>query len=98
MGLVPVKNVEQRSVLSSHRVRQVIVKARPAQANRIRGLLGEYGRVVPQGIRLGVSELTADVVDAETYFPEPDMLGSAAYIARMHFGIHKHVRELYGDR
>lgn len=43
MRFVPVKNVEQQSVLSLHRVRQGFVKARTAQANQIRGLLGEYG-------------------------------------------------------
>ena len=50
MRFVPVKNIEQQSVLALHRVRQCFVKARTAQANQIRGLLGEYGLVVPQGI------------------------------------------------
>jgi len=50
MRFVPVKNVEQQSVLSMHRVREGFVKARTAQANQIRGLLGEFGLVVPQGI------------------------------------------------
>ena len=40
MRFVPVKNVEQQSVLALHRVRQGFVKARTAQANQIRGLLG----------------------------------------------------------
>jgi transposase len=50
MRFVPIKNVEQQSVLALHRVRQGFVKARSAQANQIRGLLGEYGLVVPQGL------------------------------------------------
>lgn len=50
MRFVPVKNVDQQSVLSLHRVRQGFVKARTAQANQIRGLLSEFGLVVPQGI------------------------------------------------
>ncbi|WP_250479713.1 MULTISPECIES: IS110 family transposase [unclassified Caballeronia] len=50
MRFVPVKNVEQQSVLSLHRVRQGFVKARTAQANQIRGLLSEFGLIVPQGI------------------------------------------------
>jgi transposase len=50
MGFVPVKNIEQQSVLSLHRVRQSFVRARTAQANQIRGLLSEFGLVVPQGI------------------------------------------------
>jgi transposase len=38
MRFVPIKNVEQQSVLSLHRARQGFVKARTAQANQIRGL------------------------------------------------------------
>ncbi len=50
MRFVPIKNVEQQSVLALHRARQGFVKARTAQANQIRGLLAEFGLVVPQGI------------------------------------------------
>ncbi|KVW76248.1 IS110 family transposase [Burkholderia ubonensis] len=50
MRFVPVKNIEQQSVLSLHRVRQGFVRARTAQANQIRGLLAEFGIVVPKGI------------------------------------------------
>lgn len=50
MRFVPVKNIEQQAVLALHCVRQGFVKARSAQANQIRGLLGEFGLIVPQGI------------------------------------------------
>lgn len=50
MHFVPVKNIEQQAVLALHRVRQGFVKQRTAQANQIRGLLSEYGLIVPQGI------------------------------------------------
>jgi transposase len=50
MRFVPIKTIEQQSVLSLHRVRQGFVRARTAQANQIRGLLAEFGIVVPQGI------------------------------------------------
>jgi len=50
MRFVPIKSVEQQSILAVHRVRQGFVKARTAQVNQIRGLLSEYGLVVPQGI------------------------------------------------
>jgi transposase len=40
MRFVPIKNVEQQAVMALHRVRQGFVKARTAQANQIRGLLG----------------------------------------------------------
>jgi transposase len=50
MRFVPIKNVEQQAVLALHRVRQALVKARTAQANQMRGLLGEFGLIVPQGM------------------------------------------------
>ena len=50
MRFVPIKNIEQQSVLALHRVRQGFVKARTAQANQICGLLGEFGLIIPQGI------------------------------------------------
>lgn len=50
MAFVPIKHAEQQTVLALHRIRQGFVRARTAQANQIRGLLGEYGLVVPQGV------------------------------------------------
>jgi len=50
MRFVPIKSIEQQAVLSLHRVRQGFVKARTAQANQIRGLLGEFGLVISRGI------------------------------------------------
>lgn len=50
MRFVPIKTDEQQAVLSLHRVRQGFVKSRTAQANQIRGLLSEFGVIIPQGI------------------------------------------------
>jgi transposase len=50
MRFVPIKTVESQSLLSLHRARQGFIKARTAQANQIRGLLMEFGIVIPQGI------------------------------------------------
>lgn len=50
MRFVPVKTITQQAVLSLHRVRQGMVKARTAQSNQIRGLLGEFGLIVPKGV------------------------------------------------
>jgi len=69
MRFVPVKNVEQQSVLSLHRVRQGFVKARTAQANQIRGLLGEYGLVVPRGVAYIAQRVPALIEDAENELP-----------------------------
>jgi len=50
MRFVPIKSVEQQAVLSLHRVRHGFVRARTAQGNQIRGLLGEFGLIMPKGI------------------------------------------------
>jgi transposase len=47
MRFVPVKTQEQQSRLMVHRARQAFVVARPATINRIRGLLAEFGVVLP---------------------------------------------------
>lgn len=52
MRFVPVKSVEERAVLALHRVRKGFVRARTAQANQIRGLLGEFGLIGAAGHRL----------------------------------------------
>ena len=50
---VAVKSEAQQAVLALHRMRQQLVKFRTAQINGLRGLLAEYGEVMPQG-RAGV--------------------------------------------
>src|ERR1700687_646091 len=62
---VPVKTIEQQGVLALHRARQGFVKARTAQANAIRGLLGEFGIVIPQGIRPLVKRVPEILEDGE---------------------------------
>ncbi|WP_168787926.1 IS110 family transposase [Paraburkholderia aromaticivorans] len=52
MRFVPIKTQAQQTMLSLHRARAGLVKSRTALANQIRGLLGEFGIVLPQGIRL----------------------------------------------
>ncbi|RUM41350.1 MAG: IS110 family transposase [Desulfocapsa sp.] len=50
MRFVPSKSIEQQDIQCVHRVRSLLVGRRTAQANQIRGLLMEYGIVIPQGI------------------------------------------------
>jgi len=49
MRFVPVKSVEQQALLTLHRVRQGFVVERTALINRLRGLLSEFGAVLPLG-------------------------------------------------
>ena len=50
MRFVAVKSVAQQDLQMLHRVRERSIKARTALVNQIRGLLSEYGMVLPTGI------------------------------------------------
>ena len=50
MRFVAIKHVDQQSVLALHAARAGFVKARTALSNQIRGLLAEFGVVVPKGL------------------------------------------------
>jgi len=69
MRFVPIKNGEQQAVLALHRARQGFVRARTAQANQIRGLLAEYGIVIPQGICHITKRLPGILEDGESDLP-----------------------------
>ncbi len=59
---VAVKSEEQQAILALHRMRQQLVKFRTAQINGLRGLLTEYGEVMPQG-RAGMRRGMADALE-----------------------------------
>jgi transposase len=69
MRFVPIKSVEQQAVLSLHRVRQGFVRERTAQANQIRGLLSEFGLVIPQGIAHIAQRVPELIEDASNELP-----------------------------
>jgi transposase len=69
MPTVPIKNTEQQAILSVHRARQGFVKARTAQANQIRGLLAEYGLIIPKGISHIAKRVPEIIEDGENDLP-----------------------------
>ena len=50
MRFVPIKDPEQQAILLIHRVRKGIVNEQNRIANQLRGLLAEFGVVMPQGL------------------------------------------------
>lgn len=50
MRFVPLKSIEQQDLQTLHRMRELAVKDRTAKVNQARGLLAEYGIVIPRGI------------------------------------------------
>ena len=62
MRFVPVKSVEQQSMLCVHRLRKGLKADRTACINRIRGLLSEFGLVFAQGPE-ALRRVLADVLE-----------------------------------
>jgi transposase len=70
MHFVAVKSPEQQALLTVHRARSLMVGQRTAVANQMRGLLGEFGIVVPQGIARLRAQLPQILEDAENGLPD----------------------------
>ncbi len=60
---VPIKDEHQQATLTRHRTRQGIVEERTALYNRIRGLIAEFGIVLPQKIERLRHEIGAHLED-----------------------------------
>lgn len=69
MRWVPVKSEQQQAVLSLHRVRSQWVKVRTQMVNGLRGLLYEFGVVLPGGRQLGVKAIMTHRAELEDKVP-----------------------------
>ena len=52
MRFVPVKDIEQQSVLMLHRARRLLVRQRTMLVNTLRAHMAEFGIIAPQGLRI----------------------------------------------
>lgn len=62
---VAIKTVEQQDVQATHRMRSQCLRDRTALCNSIRGLLGEYGIILPKGISVLRKSIHSILEDAE---------------------------------
>ncbi len=69
MRFMPIKSSEQLAILALHRARQGFIKARTSQANQIRGLLVEYGFILPQDITHIGKQVPELLEDSENGLP-----------------------------
>lgn len=65
MRFVPAKSIQQQDIQSVHRIRSQAVARRTALANQIRGLLTEYGVLIPKGISYIRKHIPMILEDAE---------------------------------
>ncbi|MFA0662253.1 IS110 family transposase [Vibrio splendidus] len=66
---VSIKSEEQQAVLCLHRIRQGLIKTRTATINQLRGLLSEFGIVMPQGRYSAQNTIGSVLEDAENGLP-----------------------------
>lgn len=66
---VPVKTAEQQAQLCVHRVRQGLIGERTALINQLRGLLSEFGIVMPKGRYPAQREIPLILEDADNGLP-----------------------------
>ena len=69
MRFVPVKTVDQQAVLSVHRSRALLIGERTALINHLRGLLSEFGIIIPRGAERVRRELPGILEDPENDLP-----------------------------
>jgi transposase len=66
---VAIKSAQQQSDLSVHRVRSHWMKVRTATINALRGLLYEFGVVLPKGRRIAIRQLAEQRAQMEHQLP-----------------------------
>ena len=66
---VSIKSEEQQAVLCLHRIRQGAIKDRTARINRLRGLLSEFGIIIPKGRYPLQNAISGILEDAENALP-----------------------------
>jgi transposase len=62
---VPVKSEQQQACLSLHRIRQQLMKMRVMQTNALRGLIYEFGIVLPEGHKKLLHSVQAELAKAQ---------------------------------
>lgn len=68
MRFVEAKTPEQQAILHLHHSRQLFVRQRVSTDNHIRGVLTEYGIILPQGVK-SLSKLSEVLEDADNNLP-----------------------------
>lgn len=66
---VPIKTADQQAQLCVHRVRQGLITERTALINQLRGLLSEFGLVMPKGRYPAQKEIPLILEDADNGLP-----------------------------
>jgi transposase len=93
---VPVKSVDQQAVLALHRSRQHWVSVSTATINALRGLLYEFGVVLPKGRHAGLKALRSQRAQIDARLPEPMRRLTDVQLHALH-DIEQHIEQLEAE-
>lgn len=93
MRFVAIKTIEQQDVLSMHRVRERLVKNRTALSNEIRGLLHEFGVIIPQGINKIAPNLITILDDKQRKLSDMSQITFQSLLSEF-LSVDKRIKEL----
>src|ERR1017187_9885792 len=83
---VPVKSIEQQSVVFLHRLRATWMKTRTSRLNALRGILRELGVTIPEGASRVLPAVSAALSDPNVPIPEvlhPVLLSAMAEVREL---------------
>ena len=84
MRFVAVKTEDQQAMLAMHRIRQQLVRIRVMQVNQLRGLLYEFGVVLPQGRRASTDAAKAALASLADELPAMLLDSLQDQLSRLH--------------
>ena len=101
MRFVAIKTVQEQDVQALYRLREQRLKERTALCNQMRGLIGEYGLVMPRGIRTlqrRIPELLEDAENGLTDFFRQLLAQSYQQLQQLneHIAFYDRALEAYG--
>lgn len=70
MRFVPIKSAEQQAILCLHRARQGLIRQRTFLINQLRGLLCEFGLIIPKGRYQAHDAIPSILEDADNGLPD----------------------------
>lgn len=89
-SFVPVKSLQQQDIQSLQRIRERMMKHRTATGNQLRGLLAEYGIVLPKGMRYLRAQVPSIVEDVE----QPLTVVARGFIRRLYWELDAYDKQI----
>ena len=93
MRFVAMKSADQQAALCLHRTRDLLVRQRTQSVNMIRGLLAEFGIVIPKGI-WNALKLVEQIIKGENLELPSTAKHSITYLAEQAHALHSRIADM----